>query len=1263
MQNDDTKLNLKQALLEILQVVNKNHLGKDEQAADSLKLDGQEATYYATAYNLNTHASNTNNPHQITKEQIHLGEVINKPMDDIPAPTSDNYVKSSGVYTAIKVIKDKIPNQASSTNQLADKDFVNSSISTATATFRGTYTNKDSFPNNVDANDYVFYDTTDELGNRKFDKYKYDGISWIYEYTLNNSSFTSDQWKAINSGITKEKLSNILNNLDTKVDKVEGKGLSANDFTTDLLNKLNSIEEGAQQNTITGIKGDAETKYRTGEVSISKENIGLGNVDNTSDKDKPISTAQQNAINKPLYNLGAFDTISGNVITRQTGYVDLSTLDWFIGGSEESWTGLIFATNFYQAKFINTYQTNAKVSSRYNVVGRNSINIDLSLCIDWDGYGAQIQIKDNSFAKTDEGIAQFKASLQGIILQYELVDNLHYTEEIIEGQPLITLDQQGSQWLRSEWEKGLNLFDFTTANPNYYKSGVFRGDVNVNNNGTIIVGVDASGDYGRGFKIQVKANTTYTFSFTKNITNTLYVEAFQNNTSIQLNTFGTSGRVSFTFTTNNSSDFIVIGFSTTGSAVGNLTISDLMLNYGNHPYPYQPYNSKAHITNYEADFLKEESLKSANLLQKTNDQSYDLNFLEDNTAYTLSFSLSADIGVTLVDGTSKVVDRGLSSGYYSFTFIKNSGGNASLWFSDVSKVSNIMLNEGSEPLPYQEYNGSIVREKQLNEINQKIDGIIGGGEANLQNYYTKAEMDSALDLKANKKDVSEVDIDLEGTGTIVSIPENTTGYGTIEKLGGKSYKSENLCNGSVITDTQIQSNTMGYATLEKGKTYTFRIISNENAGATTFNINNERIVDYIAVGSGYTFTAEKDYDNALITCYFNTANTQAKAMLNEGSEALPYEPYFEGIKIEYPTNVKSVGRNLWDEEWEVGKLNDTTGIKEVGYSNTIRSKNFIKCSPNTSYKNYAKNLTDIVMYIFFYDINENFISKENKYCNFDTTPFVTPNNCCYLMFYLQSIYGTTYNYDICINKSNEAINGKYYPYTEHNLPQTNVINYVSTQLQTKHSWTQDNASKWLGLGVGNDSNIINYANKKGDVKYSIIDLGSLSYSKVSAFISEKYYFSAVLSNVKLAASPTSLANAICSNYSLKSGDELYIEAPDNSIAIPYDNNIVMIIDNNYTDADTFKTAMQGVMLIYELATPIEIDLSSLETEEHFECESNGSIIHDNIANYKYSFPVSLKGQVELNFEHDKEQQRDIDSLKNEIFELRNTIIGALEGEY
>jgi hypothetical protein len=48
-----------------------------------------------------------------------------------------------------------------------------------------------------------------------------------------------------------------------------------------------------QGGAVAGVKGGAETIYRYGYVNITKENIGLGNVNNTSDIDKPVSTAQQ----------------------------------------------------------------------------------------------------------------------------------------------------------------------------------------------------------------------------------------------------------------------------------------------------------------------------------------------------------------------------------------------------------------------------------------------------------------------------------------------------------------------------------------------------------------------------------------------------------------------------------------------------------------------------------------------------------------------------------------------------------------------------------------------------------------------------------------------------------------------------------------------------------------------------------------------------------------------------------------------------------
>ena len=103
----------------------------------------------------------------------------------------------------VTAVEAKIPAQASAENQLADKAFVNSSISTATATFRGTFESLEALKAaEADKNDYAFWVHKDKAGNTCYDKYTYDGAEWRFEYRLNNSSFTAAQWAALNSGVT-----------------------------------------------------------------------------------------------------------------------------------------------------------------------------------------------------------------------------------------------------------------------------------------------------------------------------------------------------------------------------------------------------------------------------------------------------------------------------------------------------------------------------------------------------------------------------------------------------------------------------------------------------------------------------------------------------------------------------------------------------------------------------------------------------------------------------------------------------------------------------------------------------------------------------------------------------------------------------------------------------------------------------------------------------------------------------------------------------
>ena len=135
----------------------------------------------------------------------------------IPTKTSDlvndsNLVNSTELNSALNNITTLIPNTATVENQLADKNFVNSSIATATAEFKGTVENIEDLNSlTANTNDYAFYKHIDANGNTVFDRYKFNN-QWDYEYTLNNSSFTAEQWSAINSEITPSLVNTIKDN-------------------------------------------------------------------------------------------------------------------------------------------------------------------------------------------------------------------------------------------------------------------------------------------------------------------------------------------------------------------------------------------------------------------------------------------------------------------------------------------------------------------------------------------------------------------------------------------------------------------------------------------------------------------------------------------------------------------------------------------------------------------------------------------------------------------------------------------------------------------------------------------------------------------------------------------------------------------------------------------------------------------------------------------------------------------------------------------
>ena len=115
--------------------------------------------------------------------------------------------------------------------------------------------------------------------------------------------------------------------IDSKYTKPEG-GIPKSDLSSEVqasLNKANTalqshqtITTGTSNGTISvagtnvSVKGLGSLAYKN---SLTKSDVGLGNVDNTSDKDKPISTATQNALNgkytKPTGGIPKSDLASG----------------------------------------------------------------------------------------------------------------------------------------------------------------------------------------------------------------------------------------------------------------------------------------------------------------------------------------------------------------------------------------------------------------------------------------------------------------------------------------------------------------------------------------------------------------------------------------------------------------------------------------------------------------------------------------------------------------------------------------------------------------------------------------------------------------------------------------------------------------------------------------------------------------------------------------------------------------------------------------
>ena len=159
----------------------------------------------------------------------------------------------------------------------------------------------------------------------------------------------------------------------------------------------------------------------------------------------------------------------------------------------------------------------------------------------------------------------------------------------------------------------------------------------------------------------------------------------------------------------------------------------------------------------------------------------------------------------------------------------------------------------------------------------------------------------------------------------------------------------------------------------------------------------------------------------------------------------------------------------------------------------------------------------------------------------------------------ESVFNAIFeNYEIQLNE------GDLLPYTPYNGTTSNIP---------------------FGQTVANG--VLDITTGKLRVTWFEVDLGSLSWTrKTDGAIP---YFRHDFTDSSL----TQLNRAfLCSNYPNVPFSDIYTNGQDKASS-SYSGGIFIISDTDYSDATAFTNAMSGVQLIYELATPIEIQLDSI----------------------------------------------------------------------
>lgn len=292
--------------------------------------------------------------------------------------------------------------------------------------------------------------------------------------------------------------------------------------------------------------------------------------------------------------------------------------------------------------------------------------------------------------------------------------------------------------------------------------------------------------------------------------------------------------------------------------------------------------------------------------------------------------------------------------------------------------------------------------------------------------------------------------------------------------------------------------------------------------------------------------------------YLVTTNEVQTAMQKYASLYIGYEPYFEGLRSAPVTEVESVGVNLFDYDTYL-----KNGRKYI--FSVIPNKRLYR-NPNIGYGSGWS----------VYDKSGALLGTFETYGFSAENSLQLPSNASYIECSDLSLSAELYiGYDS---------DTTYRPYQRHTLP-------IPEAVRPKHGINEE-VYDYIDLDA-----------KQSVERVGAVDMGTLEWTIADA---KSSVYSWALSDAKI-------HGALMTSKSIK-------DLGLSSILIDSANALVANFEiGTYTDAAAFKTAMSGVMLYYELATPVVTDISDLVSSDNIlPVEGGGTVTMVN--EYGYDVP-------------------------------------------